>query len=148
MVNLNEYEEYWRGMLIRVPEIKKLYFVTIESDIQSVLPNIAPEMQPFLMVVIPSAQSIGSYDNAEENNLGLIYLWKKDDRSKTTIEQIFGTQKELQPILEKIKFQMREDKRTCNIMRHLDFKTMQTDPERKLYNELSGWSMSFIFQSE
>lgn len=150
MINLNDYEDFWRTTVETcVPEVRGIYFVTVETDIQSVIKNITRQGQPFLVVVTPSAASSGSADAFAEINNCLIYLYSKEDRSSTTIDKTFGIQKDLQPVLEKIKTCIRNNAESaCGLMQGLDYESMQTDPERLMFSELSGWSMSFSFESK
>ncbi len=143
MVNLTALEAYWQSIIARVPSIKKAFFVTEESDMKDFLPDIRPSEQPFLLVVIPSAKSVGSADAVLENNMNLIYVLSKEDSfNKNTFE----LQKELQPVMEAIKAQMITDIEGCGLMRRLDIGSMQTDPEKKIMAKATGWSLSFEFE--
>ena len=145
MVNLTEYEAYWESVKTNVTGIKKIFYLTEESDMKDFLSDITNAQQPFLLVIIPSAKSAGAQDAFIENNLSLIYLLSKEDAfNKTT----FQLQKELQPVMEQIKQQMITDKQGCGIMRNLDLSSMQTDPEKKLMTKATGWSLSFEFETE
>ena len=144
MVNLTELEAYWNNLKSKVPSLKKIYFVTDEADMKDFISDIKPSEQPFLLVLIPSAKSVGVQDAVLENNLNLIYvLCKEDSFQKTT----FQFQKELQPVMESIKAQMIEDMEGCGLMRRLDISSMQTDPEKKLISKATGWSLSFEFET-
>ena len=103
MVNLTALETYWNSIITRVPTIKKAFFVTEEGDMKDFIADIRQQEQPFLLVVIPSAKSVGTADAVLENNMNLIYVLSKEDSfNKNTFE----LQKELQPVMEAIKAQM------------------------------------------
>ena len=140
MVNLIDLEAYWEGMKKKVPALKKVYFVTEEGEMKDFISDIKPSEQPFMLVIVPSAKSIGVMDAALENNLNLVYLLSKEDTFNKTSFQL---QKELQPVMEAIKLQMQEDKESCGMMRGLDLGSMYTDPERRLMSKATGWSLSF-----
>jgi hypothetical protein len=142
MVNLTALETYWNSIITRVPTIKKAFFVTEEGDMKDFIADIRQQEQPFLLVVIPSAKSVGTADAVLENNMNLIYVLSKEDSfNKNTFE----LQKELQPVMEAIKAQMIEDIEGCGLMRRLDISSMQTDPEKRLMSKATGWSLSFEF---
>jgi len=144
MVNLNDLEAYWNGVMITVPAIKKVFFVTEEGDMKDYLSDIKNSEQPFLVVIIPSAKSTGSQDAVQENNFNLVYVLSKEDSfEKTTFE----LQKELQPVMESIKNQLIEDMEGCGLMRRLNIGSMQTDPEKKIMTKATGWSLSFEFEN-
>jgi len=143
MVNLTELESYWESIITRVAGIKKAYYVTEEADMKDFISDIKNAEQPFLLVVIPSAKSVGVADAVLENNLNLIYVLSKEDAfNKTTFE----LQKELQPVMEALKAQMIDDIEGCGLMRRLDIGSMQTDPEKRLMSKATGWSLSFEFE--
>lgn len=144
MVNLQDFEVYINGLSEKIGA-KRTFFLTAESDIKPMLQDITPEEQPFLLVIIPSAQSKGStQDNVSELNLALVYLFKKHDaKDKPTFE----VQKELQPHIEATKNQLIADKEECGIMRELDLSSMHTDPESQLFSALTGWSLTFEFDT-
>lgn len=144
MINLQDFEAYING-LSEKSGAKKTFFLTAESDIKPMLQDITPEEQPFLMVIIPSAQSKGStQDNVSEVNLALVYLLKKHDVKE---QRTFDVQKELQPHIEAMKSQLISDKEECGIMRELDLSSMHTDPENQLFSALTGWSLTFEFDT-
>jgi hypothetical protein len=144
MVNLNELETYWQDMKTKVPALKRVDFVTEEGDMKDFISDIKATEQPFLVVIIPSAKSVGVPDAVKENNLNLVYLFKKEDTGK---KNTFALQKELQPIMEAIKTQMIEDMEGCGLMRNLDISSMQTDPEKRIISIATGWSLSFEFET-
>jgi len=141
MVLLSEWRTYWDGMPVKVPEVKAVFRVTEESDIKDKIQDIKLEELPFLMVLTPSAKSNGSeQDNFMEHDMSLLYLFTKEGiNNKLTFEH----QEDLQPILEKVKEQMLLDMEGCGFMRRLDVGSMHTDPEKKLFSVLTGWSLSF-----
>lgn len=147
MINLTQYENYFTGLVEKVPGVKMLKFVTSESEMTDWLADVKTDQQPFLMILIPSAKSTGSsQDDVEEYNMGLIYLLKKTDKGQADGKP-FPIQKALQPILEGIKRQMLEDKGQCSVMYGLDVDSFHTDPENTLSSRTAGWSLSFTFKS-
>ena len=144
MVNLTELETYWNGMKTKVPALKRVDFVTEEGDMKDFISDIKASEQPFLVVIIPSAKSVGVPDAVYENNLNLVYLLSKEDPG---VKNTFALQKELQPTMEAIKNQMIEDMQDCGLMRRLDIASMQTDPEKRIISIATGWSLSFEFET-
>ena len=58
-------------------------------------------------------------------------------------------QKEIQPIAENIKKQIREDKAAgCHLFRDLDLSSLSTIPEAGFYSVFAGWSIGFQFETE
>ena len=144
MINLSQYEFFWKG-LIREAGIRSAFFLTSESDIQPRLGDISSDAQPFLMVIIPSAKTSGSsQDDVADTNYGLIYVLSKEDR---TASDTFTIQKELQPVMENVKKLMIDSKEQCGVMRGLDVSSFHTDPESKLFSRATGWSLSFNFET-
>lgn len=143
MVNLTEFETYWNGMPAKVRTLKKVFFVTEEGDMNDFIADLKPSEQPFMLVMIPSAKSVGVPDAVLENNMNLIYVLSKED---TFNKNTFTLQKELQPVMEAIKAQMIVDMEGCGLMRRLDISSMQTDPEKRLMTKATGWSLSFEFE--
>lgn len=140
MVRLSDWKEYWNSIVTRIPSLKGVHFVTEEADIKDKVLDIGKKEMPFLLVVTPSAKSSGEQDSFRENNLCLTYILSKEDAySYTTFEM----QEILQPIMEDVKEMMINDKEGCGIMRDLDLSTLHTDPEKKLFTKLTGWSLSF-----
>ena len=144
MVNLTDLETYWQDMKAKVPALKRVDFVTEEGDMKDFISDIKASEQPFLVVIIPSAKSVGVPDAVKENNLNLVYLFKKEDPG---VKNTFALQKELQPTMEAIKEQMIEDMEGCGLMRNLDISSMQTDPEKRIISVATGWSLSFEFET-
>lgn len=141
MVLLSEWRTYWDGMLVKVPEIKAVFRVTEESDIKDKIQDIKLSELPFLMVLTPSAKSNGSeQDNFIEHEYGLLYVLTKEGINQ---KLTFDHQEDLQPTIEKVKQQMLADMEGCGFMRRLDVGSMHTDPEKKLFSLLTGWSLSF-----
>jgi len=145
MVNLTAFETYWNGMTTKVPGLKKVFYVTEEADMKEFFSDIRTDEQPFMVVILPSAKSVGVPDAVLENNLCLLYILSKEDSfSKTTFE----LQKDVQPVMEAVKAQMIEDMDGCGLMRRLDIGSMQTDPEKRIMAKATGWSLSFEFETE
>ena len=145
MINLSQYELFWKGIM---PEagIKSVFFLTSESDIQPRLADISSDEQPFMMVIIPSAKTSGSsQDDVADTNYGLVYVLSKEDRTAT---DTFTIQKELQPVMENVKKLMIESKEQCGVMRGLDVSSFHTDPESRLFTRATGWSLSFQFETD
>lgn len=148
MVLLKDWRTYWTNLIKVVvneqtakPLINSVHLVTDEGDIQDKIQDIKNNELPFLLVVTPSAKSQGSTaDSFTESDLCLIYVLDKEDAHNRTT---FELQEELQPVLEALKSQLLEDKDGCGIMRTLDVGSFQTDPEKKLFSKLTGWSLSF-----
>lgn len=141
MILLQDIEDYFNGRCGADKLIKKVFYFTEEGELGDVKNDIAPEHQPFLMVIVPSFDSEGSLpDRYSENVAFLIYLLEKEDSSdKTTFE----IQKELQPIIEALKGRIRDDAETCHWLNGLNFGSFHTDPERQKFANFTGWSVSF-----
>lgn len=143
MILLSELRTYWTDMAEnKLPEIKRVEFVTDESQVKDFIKDIATSEQPFVVVVLPSANSQGSeQDNYQETNENLFYVLKKEDSFN---QKTLDIQEELQPLTEAIKEQIIIDKGDgCNLMRYLNMGSFKTDPEYKKWSQCSGWSVSF-----
>jgi len=144
MVNLNDYEAYWQSVKLRLPEIKTLEIILSEKDMGEVIQGLKKGDEPVLFVTVPSGDNDGDIDNDMEKNISLLFLLSKYD-SQGKVKAI-GTVKELQPLFEEIKDMMKYDSSdNCGIMAHLEIDSMHSDPEYKLYSDMSGWSLSFVF---
>lgn len=142
MVDLNKFERYFNRLADRLG-IKPVFFFTDEGNIREYVQDIAVEDKPFLMVIIPSGKAGGSVQDAlEDRNYGLLYLLSKEER---TGGNSFAIQKRLQPTFEALKQQMADDKEECDVMRGLVVSSLTSDPESKLFSELTGWSLGFEF---
>lgn len=147
MVNLQEYENYWNGIINRIPEIKKVIPATFEPDMGNLVQGLKPEELPALFFIIPNAQGKSKdVDNVSESNLCVILLMDKTDPQRKKTYQV---QKEIQPIAENIKKQIREDKAAgCHLFRDLDLSSLSTIPEAGFYSVFAGWSIGFQFETE
>lgn len=144
MILIPDYETYWETIKVRLTAIKTLEFITNDKDMKDTIQGLKKENMPVLFVVIPSGDGGGDIDNDTEKNIGLLFLMSKyDSLGKTKGYDIL---KELQPVFEQIKDLMKEDSANkCGVMANLEFDSMHTDPEYKLYSDFSGWSLSFVF---
>ena len=147
MVNLQEYENYWNGIRNRIPEIKKVVPATFEPDMGNVVQGLKPEELPVLFFIIPNAQGKSKdIDNISEANLCVILIMDKTDPQRKKAYQV---QKETQPIAEKIKKRILEDKAIgCHLSKNLDLSSLSTIPEASFYSIFAGWSIAFQFDTE
>lgn len=147
MVSLQEYENYWNGIRERIPEISKVVPATFEPEMGNLIQGLKAEDLPVLFFIIPNAQGKSKdVDNVSEANLCVVLIMSKTDPQRKKAYQI---QKEIQPIAEKIKQTIREDKAAgCELFSNLDLSTISTIPEAEFYSTLAGWSIGFQFDTE
>jgi len=144
MIALADFKAFFDNVPTVIPGIKRVALITDESEMKELLPDISPEEDPFLVVLVPSANSNGSeQNNVVENNLGLFYLLGKEDNTE---KHSIDIQVATQPLMEAVKELMQTDKENCGVMRNLDEASFHTDPEIKKFNgKCTGWSVSFRF---
>ena len=135
MVDLQQYEEYWSGITERIPQIKKVVPVTFD-----------PDMGALVQLIIPSAKGKSpDVDNLLELNLCVAFLMDKTDPQRKGTYQVL---KELQPVMEKMKAQMIDDKAAgCHLLSRLDLSSLSTIPEAGFYSVFAGWSLGFEFET-
>lgn len=144
MILIENYEKYWESVLERLPFIKKLDFINDAKDMSEAIQDLKKEQMPMLFVTVPSGDGDGDVDNSREKNIALLFLMSKYDSQGKS--KAYSIQKELQPAFEALKELMKEDSAdTCSPMARLEFDSMHSDPESKLYSDFSGWSLSFVF---
>lgn len=108
MVDLQQYEEYWSGITERIPQIKKVVPVTFDPDMGALVQGLKADELPALLLIIPSAKGKSpDVDNLLELNLCVAFLMDKTDPQRKGTYQVL---KELQPVMEKMKAQMIDDK--------------------------------------
>ena len=147
MVDLQEYENYWNSMCDRIPEIKKVVPATFEPEMGNIVQGLKPKELPVLFFIIPNAQGKSKdIDNISEANLCVVLIMDKIDPQRKKAYQV---QKNIQPIVEKVKKQIREDKAAgCHLFRDLDLSSLSTIPEAGFYSVFAGWSIGFQFETE
>lgn len=147
MVDLQEYEDYWNSICERVPEIKKVVPATFEPDMGNLVQGLKREELPALFFIIPNAQGKGrDVDNLSESNLCVILIMDKTDPQRKKAYQV---QKEMQPIVEKVKRLIQKDKAAgCHLFRDLDLSSLSTIPEAGFYSVFAGWSVGFQLDTE
>ncbi|MDR2824997.1 MAG: hypothetical protein LBB41_07360 [Prevotellaceae bacterium] len=138
MILLNEIQQYFDALIGTDKPVKRVFYFTEEGELQDVDSDIAPEEQPFLIVITPSVISVGR-DLLERNNF-LIYLLAKEDKFE---KSTFEIQKELQPIINSLKNKLIDDSDNCKWISGLDAESFHIDPERKMFTKYTGWSISF-----
>lgn len=144
MILIDKYEAYWESIRLRLPAIKSIEFINNDKDMGKAIQDLKKEHMPVLFVAIPSADGFGDIDNEKEKNIGLLFFMSKYDAQGKS--KAYDIQKELQPIFEDMKDMMKEDSMDkCGVMSNLEFDSMHSDPEYKLYSDFSGWSLSFVF---
>lgn len=147
MVNLQEYEDYWSAIGDRVPEIKKVIPATFEPDMGSLVQSLKPEELPVLFFIIPNSQDKSKdVDNVNESNICVIFIMDKTDPQRKKAYQV---QKETQPIVEKVKQMLRDDKAMgCSLFDRLELSSISTIPEAGFYSVFAGWSVGFQIETE
>lgn len=147
MVDLQKYENYWNGIGERIPEIKKIVPATFEPEMSNFVQGLKPEDLPVLFFIIPNAQGKSKdLDSISESNLCVVLIMDKTDPQR---KKAYQAQKETQPIVEKIKRQMIEDKAAgCHLFKDLDLSSLSTIPESGFYSVFAGWSIGFQFDTE
>lgn len=147
MVDLQKYENYWNRISERIPEIKKVVPATFEPEMSSYVQGLKPEELPVLFFIIPNAQGKSKdVDNISEANLCVVLIMDKTDPQRKKAYQV---QKETQPIAEKIKKQIINDKAAgCHLLKDLDLSSLSTIPEAGFYTTFAGWSIGFQFDTE
>ena len=144
MILISDYEAYWESVKERIPGIKSVEPINNDKDMSKFLQDLKKENMPVLFFAVPSSDGFGDVDNDMEKNIGLLFFMSKYDAQGKT--KAYDIQKELQPLFEEIKDMMKEDSMDkCSVMGDLEFSSMHTDPEYKLYSDFSGWSLSFVF---
>lgn len=146
MVDLQEYENYWNGIGELIPEIKKVVPATFEPEMGNFIQGLKSDELPALFFIIPNAQGKSrDVDSISESNLCVILVMDKTDPQRKKAYQV---QKETQPIVEKIKKQMQEDKAAgCCLLKDLDLSSLSTIPEAGFYSVFAGWSIGFQFDT-
>ncbi|MCS2887563.1 hypothetical protein NXV14_09175 [Bacteroides fragilis] len=146
MVDLQQYEEYWSGITERIPQIKKVVPVTFDPDMGALVQGLKADELPALLLIIPSAKGKSpDVDNLLELNLCVAFLMDKTDPQRKGTYQVL---KELQPVMEKMKAQMIDDKAAgCHLFSRLDLSSLSTIPEAGFYSVFAGWSPGFEFET-
>ena len=71
------------------------------------------------------------------------------DKTDPQRKKAYQVQKETQPIEEKIKKRILEDKAIgCHLFKNLDLSSLSTIPEASFYSIFAGWSIAFQFDTE
>lgn len=147
MVDLNAYDTFWQNAAAAIPGIKSVIPITVETDLKDILQGLKKDDQPFLAVLTPSSDGVGEYDNDKERNDCIIYLMMKHD-PQMKLTDTRKIQADLLPISEQLKQVIKEAAATgCTIIHDVDYRSIHTDAERKMFSVLSGWSISFSFIS-
>ena len=145
MVDLQQYEEYFRELSQALPGIGSMLPVTYDIDIYEYVQSLRAEDLPVLFVVLPTCESLSrDPDCVVERNFGMCLLLDKTDWQR---ERGLDAQKRLQPTFEEIKSMMRQEYGRCGIFSWLNLEEMTSSPESGLFKELSGWSLGFTFDS-
>lgn len=146
MVDLQQYEEYWSGIPGRIPQVKKVVPATFDPDMGSLVQGLKAEELPALFFIIPNARGKSpNVDDIREANLCVVFLMDKTDPQRKGTYQVL---KELQPVMEKIKTQMIDDKAAgCHLLSRLDLSSLSTIPEAGFYSVFAGWSLGFEFET-
>ena len=147
MVRIRQYNDYFKGMLLKVPALKSFILVTAESDLMEKIRNISDDDFPLLIAVIPSADSIApDPDNVLEASTCFLYVVKKLIQDSSSDESFLTLMETTQDVFTAVKLQMAADKSnhdtSPHFMHRMDLNRMHSDPE---YNYLgcAGWSLSF-----
>lgn len=113
MVDLQQYEEYFRELSQALPGIGSMIPVTYDIDIYEYVQSLRAEDLPVLFVVLPTCESLSrDPDCVVERNFGMCLLLDKTDWQR---ERGLDAQKRLQPTFEEIKSMMRQEYGRCGI---------------------------------
>ncbi len=147
MVRIREFNDYFKGMLVKVPALKSFLLVASESDLANKIRNLSDGDFPLLIVLIPSADSIAlDPDNVTEASTCLLYVVRKLIPDASDDVSFLNLMEDTQNIFTAVKLQLATDKAnhdtSPHFMHRMDLNRMHSDPE---YNYLGcvGWSLSF-----
>ena len=157
MIAISTYKDFWEYMATVVTGIDLVYIVHEESDLASVIRDLAAGAV-ILFAVIPSSDiEATSNDDIEEIESCYVFIVKKSNASDLThaeyLLQMEGTQQTMRALKNKM-IELSGDTDHCqqagtfgHLMHRLFINGMHTDPEYNLLG-CNGWGLSFKLKTQ
>lgn len=139
-IMLTEYRDYFEQIVMESDGISTATMVNTDKEMSNAIRRMKADEFPALFVVVPAAEdSTKSPDDIAEKMLCIVFLL---DRSDAQRRRPFTVLTETQRLIEQVKTAMRRDaSRPCHFMSGLS--QLNTNPETGLYDDYSGWSITF-----
>lgn len=147
MINLKEYNNYWRRVATRLQSVGEVIPVTVDEDLAHYLSDLEDKQLPVLIVLVPESTGDGvNVDGYTDQCDGLVILGDKYDPQR---EGAVASLEQTQSVAEEIKQLLLEDTaQGCQVISQVENQSLKMFAITNLYNNFAGWMLSFRFWSD